>query len=749
MKLSWIALAIAFGLAPGTALADTLGIPVKLPVRSVWALAFSPDGSRLITANYEAVKIWKTADGTLEKTLKVKEVCGIAAAPEGDVFALRVGFRTGEVQLWRLSETRPYKKFKVGRINDGASRSLAFSPDGKLLATLSMGEGGGSFAALWNVDNGKQEKTRGTKAPPRSLAFSGDGRNVILGGNDGSVRAWNLKSGEVHSFRGNPQPVTDIASSRSGRWFATVSGDALLKVYRMSDGTVFRTQELAYGGSVFSTPDERYVGALTGAGLLQLWKVYGDRTPVETELVAKPSIGRFSPDGSRFAAAGEDEVVLIPWKPASPLAGRPAPVGTLDQLLEKADEAPDNLKSLQYSDDAVRAWKPADGPLKKGLAYKYRGVFWELLGELERGIADYSEAVAVSPRDPGPFSSRGDAYRKLGEADLALADYTKAIALKADWGEPYLGRAKTLFLLKDEPKAALADLDQALELDPKNGAALLLRAEALRDTGDCAAAVKSYTAAADADKDVAAKAYIGMAECAVAGRLPDVAIALFGEAIALDAENPVPYRKRGMLLHAAGQPDKAVADLDKAVTLDKRDAASYFIRGLISYNAGKYDDSAGDFSEAIRMGPVPDALNFMGLLSFDKAVRTTDSGLQSSYYNSAESYFEQYLELVPGDAMARRLFAEAKSRSQALTDAKLRSWHASRQSVSLSSISRSIIGSIGASGSSGGSGSSGYSNVTAPGKTVTLQDYGKAIQDRVSRQEDQALRKRINDTLWK
>jgi WD40 repeat protein len=110
------------------------------------------------------------------------------------------------------------------RLNHSYAMALAFSPNGKLLASV----GGGGAVQLWNPESG-EERARFTARPMWNhgsnglycLAFSPDGRMIAAGGLNNAVTFWDLVSGrEVQVFHAQ-ESVRNLAFSPDGRLLAT------------------------------------------------------------------------------------------------------------------------------------------------------------------------------------------------------------------------------------------------------------------------------------------------------------------------------------------------------------------------------------------------------------------------------------------------------------------------------------------------------------------------------------------------
>src|SRR5437870_11802505 len=79
------------------------------------------------------------------------------------------------------------------RGHDNAIYSLAFSPDGKRLASVSADQ----TVRLWNVEKGQEDRAlKGHTNQVLRVAFSPDGARLASASADNTVRVWSVASGE-------------------------------------------------------------------------------------------------------------------------------------------------------------------------------------------------------------------------------------------------------------------------------------------------------------------------------------------------------------------------------------------------------------------------------------------------------------------------------------------------------------------------------------------------------------------------
>jgi WD40 repeat protein len=213
--------ASAFGLKPGSSevwvweLATGKGRRLPDVVGSAFAVAFSPDGRRLAAAlggpDLNGARVWDVTTGAALLTVRghAGQVDQVQFSPDGTLLATSC---FGEVRLWDAATGRLKQELKR-RLGGVVPRSavqfkvqeargeppvdfgpnpvcLAFSPDGRRLATGCTHDGAGEII-LWDVAAGRDLLTlRGHKREVLCLAFGPDGSCLVSGSADRTVRIW-------------------------------------------------------------------------------------------------------------------------------------------------------------------------------------------------------------------------------------------------------------------------------------------------------------------------------------------------------------------------------------------------------------------------------------------------------------------------------------------------------------------------------------------------------------------------------
>jgi WD40 repeat protein len=200
-----------------------------------FAVAFSPDpdGRYLVTGRGNGtVQVWDGRTGRPVGTLGAHEraIRGVVFSRDGRHLAS--ASNDGAVKLWdatRLDETQDARHTLRARVH-GQCLNVAFSPDGRRLAT----GGEDNTVKLWDVQTGDKLRTlRGYSGEVYTVAFSpGPGRWVASAGEGSTVTIRDSHTGDLlRSFRGHTGLVSSVAFSPDGRSLISGSRDHTVKVW--------------------------------------------------------------------------------------------------------------------------------------------------------------------------------------------------------------------------------------------------------------------------------------------------------------------------------------------------------------------------------------------------------------------------------------------------------------------------------------------------------------------------------------
>jgi len=101
------------------------------------------------------------------------------------------------------------------------------------------------------------------------------------------------------------------------------------------------------------------------------------------------------------------------------------------------------------------------------IAYIFRGNSYSFIGEYEKAIADYNEAIKSNPKFYGNFSNRAFSYNKICQFDTAIKDCNQAIKLNPDNFYGYLSRCEA-YIGKEDYKNAMTDLIKSIKINHNN-----------------------------------------------------------------------------------------------------------------------------------------------------------------------------------------------------------------------------------------------------------------------------------------
>jgi WD40 repeat protein len=219
--------------------------------QTVWDVAFSPDNKKALSSCSDGVaRVWDMASGkellALE-THKGGRAWTVAFAPDGaravtgggNAFESN-GMTEASLRLWDLTTAKEVRQFQ-GHTKD--VRSVAISADGKQLIS-------GSFDGtmrLWELQTGKEiRRFDGPGHFVEAVRFTPDGKRAVCSYGPRvieavyeedprcSLRLWDLATGkELKQFKGHTSPVLSLAISGDGRFLVSGSADNTMRLWQV------------------------------------------------------------------------------------------------------------------------------------------------------------------------------------------------------------------------------------------------------------------------------------------------------------------------------------------------------------------------------------------------------------------------------------------------------------------------------------------------------------------------------------
>jgi WD40 repeat protein/serine/threonine protein kinase len=387
-------------------------------------VAFSPNGEFLAAGSRDGtVLLWNAQ--TWEKLDLAAFESGrgavLSVAFDATSQWLAAGGTIGMVQLWNVRSGNPAVEKPLQL--SGAVQSVAFSPDGKRLATV----GGQQTIHLFDTQTAKPFDATTGKALPvwrahssliQKLAFSPDGSRLISGGADGAVRIWSTQETKESIPIGKGHTRWHVAVSPDGSLLACtdVGGKVALwdartlSVVRMLEGPPAQVHAVAF------SLDNQRLAAGFGDGQVFIWDIQGEHSPLK--LPARDSHQvmsvAFSPDGKLLATGARDRTSqhsdnLRLWdastgEPVSTLGGQSPNLGHTAAVISVAFSPDGQRLASGSTDQTARLWDVAArrevSPLRARHADDVRSVAFSNDGK-RLASASYDGTVQIRDLDSG------------------------------------------------------------------------------------------------------------------------------------------------------------------------------------------------------------------------------------------------------------------------------------------------------------------------------------------------------------
>jgi WD40 repeat protein len=297
--------------------------------------ALSPDGRTLASAADKEIRLWETATGKMIRRLtgQKEPIRALAFSPDGKMLASGSDeISISSIWLWEAATGKVQRRLpedpkEIQQRRIHSFRTLAFSPDGKTLAT-----GHGDYALhLWDVATGKKlHEKAGTGRITHSgfhdggiqcLIFSSDGKRLVLA-RDNQLALLDVPSGkEIQQLPAHRGALGRVFFSPDGKRLLTGSDETNGRILEWDTTSGRLIREIPGTARVSFSPDRKILASSVKAQTLALWDtatgVEIREFPLPLKQFHTPGDIVFSPDGKLLAVEeGEGKAVWL-YDPAT------------------------------------------------------------------------------------------------------------------------------------------------------------------------------------------------------------------------------------------------------------------------------------------------------------------------------------------------------------------------------------------------------------------------------------------------
>ena len=184
-----------------------------------------------------------------------------------------------------------------------------FSIDGKHIITGSSDQ----TLKLWDLKKNILKIFKGHSDWVKTCAFSPNGKHIISGSDDKTLKLWDIKGNCLKDFKGHSSSVLTCAFSPNGKYIISGSSDDSIKLWDLK-GNILKTFK-GHSNKVNTcsfSPNGKYIISGSSDNTLKLWDLNGN--------ILKTFIGHsgsvwtclFSPDG-KYIISGSSDKILKLW----------------------------------------------------------------------------------------------------------------------------------------------------------------------------------------------------------------------------------------------------------------------------------------------------------------------------------------------------------------------------------------------------------------------------------------------------
>ncbi len=252
------------------------------------------------------------------------DVRQVAFSPDGKTLAsigINHAGKFPHVRLWDVETGKEKALLRLQAPHCGSL--LAFTPDGKSLVS-SCGQSpsttapGFTMIEVWDVKAGKRRLAIKTSGRGSRGAIGGDGRVLVVTARDASAALYDLQTGKELAVLAGHNGANLLALSRDGKWLATGCSKGKLGIWDLGKRKLLHLFDAQKRGvtALAISPDGKRVASIGDDVVLNVWDRATGGREVRRDLggrVGEITMLRFTPAGDALVLAGQVRRSGVGW----------------------------------------------------------------------------------------------------------------------------------------------------------------------------------------------------------------------------------------------------------------------------------------------------------------------------------------------------------------------------------------------------------------------------------------------------
>ncbi len=318
------------------------------------SVSVSHDGQLAVSsANDGTVTVWALPSGVKQQTIKTARVhVNRFHSLSGSVF---LGQTNGSIARWTVGDASPVDFVLAEGLSRRRPNAIAISADARSLV-----QAGRRDVLLWDLNTGICKlRFAGHSSPSTAVALTVDGRLVIAGAHDGSLRIWDRSKGALkHVLTEHTETIHSIAVNPKGTMVAAASQDDEISLWHLATGRLDSSRRAHHAGAntVVFSPDGQRMLSGGSDNMVKLWRLRGAK-PIRRLRSRGGDVltAAFAAQGKLVASGQQWSQRLTLWHPGTGKVVADLPGHQLG--VSAVAFHPDGQRLLSASaDGTVRSW---------------------------------------------------------------------------------------------------------------------------------------------------------------------------------------------------------------------------------------------------------------------------------------------------------------------------------------------------------------------------------------------------------